>query len=106
MNPPRRKPTKGDLIALVNLAAHEAGSALTDYWNDRDQSRASTLETRLNRVQALILRAASHFPPPRKSPWVEEADNGQSVSSNGQNSAERVVEGAERATQESLESSP
>ena len=65
----RRKPTKGDLIALVSIAAHEAGSAITCFQNDRQPDRAGALCDRLLRVQQHMLEAVGHFPPPRKSPW-------------------------------------
>jgi len=66
----RRKPTKGDLIALVNLAAHEAGSALNVYHDDRQPDRAGEMQRRLGELQRLMLEAASHYPPPRASPWT------------------------------------
>lgn len=68
----KRKPTKGDLIALVNLAAHEAGSALSCYHNDRQPDRAGEMQRRLERVQKLMLEAAGHFPPPKRSPWTDD----------------------------------
>lgn len=67
-----RKPTRGDLIALVNHAASEAGSALTCYWNDRNPDRAGDMEKRLKALQNLMLKAAGHFPPARRSPWTDE----------------------------------
>lgn len=66
----KRPPTRGDLLALVNYAAHEAGSALTCYYNDRQPDRAENMHKRLSHLQELLLEAASHYPPPRKSPWV------------------------------------
>lgn len=68
----KRKPTRGDLIALINLAAHEAGSALSTYHNDRQPDRAGEMERRLKGLQNILLQAAGHFPPPRRSPWTED----------------------------------
>lgn len=68
-DPPKRTPTKGDLIALVNLAAHIAGSARGIYDNDRNPHRADELRRFLMRAENLFRDAAGHFPPPRKSPW-------------------------------------
>lgn len=68
-----RKPTRGDLIALINYAAHEAGSALAVYHNDRQHDRAGQMERRLGALREKLLAAAAHFPPPtRNSPWTDE----------------------------------
>lgn len=66
----RRKPTPGDLVALLSYAAHEAESALTCYQNDRQHDRAGAMEQRLKPLADHLRAAAAHFPPPRRSPWV------------------------------------
>lgn len=84
-----RKPTRGDLIALINWAAGEAGSALAEYWNDRDDNRADTLKKRLAPMQEKLLTAAAYFPVPRKSPWVStENHTPHTRSTSGQNTVE------------------
>lgn len=69
--PPKTKPTKRDLIALLNWAAHEADSALSCYHNDRQPNRADALNDMVKPVIERLRAAASHFPPEDQSHWIQ-----------------------------------
>lgn len=70
----KQKPTKSDLIALINYAAHVSGSALACFYDDRQPDRARQMEERLGSLQKLLHEAASHYPVPKASPWVNLYD--------------------------------
>ena len=67
----RRKPTHGDLVALLTWAAHHVGNAHGHHANDRDPMGYERAQQILEDVQHRLHEAAGHFPYPRKSPWTE-----------------------------------
>jgi len=66
----KTKPTKKDLIALINWAAHHAGSAKVIHDNDRDPNGFERAQTRLDTVANLLREAAGYFPMPDESKWT------------------------------------
>ena len=67
----RRKPTRGDLIALLTWAASEAGTAKNEHDNDRSRTGFEDGQRRLEQLRDRLFEAAGHFPPAKKSPWTQ-----------------------------------
>ncbi len=66
------KPTKKDLIALINWAASEAGAIKALHYNDRSQTAFEEAQERANKMQDKLIKAAGYFSLPKKSAWINK----------------------------------
>lgn len=74
MSKRRKKPTRRDLIALLTWAAHHAGTARNDHYDDRGVMSFERGQARLKEMEKRLHEAAGNFPYPDESEWCDEID--------------------------------